>query len=346
MSMTPREILIAAVRGEQADRRAAAVQDGGAWQLQRAQLSLADLLATEDHGAAMSLEAAADWGSDIVWVNGAGFGTLIEALGCEIEYRVGEPGTIVKPALANIDDFGKLPQDPAAIREAILGHERTMALVDQMRRIVEGNNGERCTSAVLTGPFTFAGQMMDMSEFVKGVLRKPKEYKVFIDWAVQAQIVLADLLLESGADMALAADPLASADVISPKVFDNLAKPALTELISHIKQRNSETMFGLHICGHTVSRLEPVKETGIDMFAYDQNGMAESREIIDGAYALMGNVPPSQLLLNGTPDEVTAYCQQLLAEAEGYPKFILTPGCDMAPHAPLANIQAMTNSVR
>lgn len=345
MTMTPNQIMQATVAGGSPDRRPAAVSEGGQWQLQRAGMTLPELFALPDAGAEMSLQAASDWNSDIVWNNGAGFGPLIEAMGCEVVYKVGAGGTIVRPALQSIDEVDKLPKDYDAIREAILANEHCGKLIEQLGKIVEGNDGYRTVALGLTGPFTFAGQMMVMDDFIKGVLRKPEQFRAYIEWAMQAQIVLADLLLDTGANMALMADPLSSGDVISPKVFESLAKPAITGVVRHIKQRSPQCMVAVHMCGHTTARLEGLKDVGLDIFSFDQNDLRESIEIVGDAYTLMGNVPTSELLLNGTPEQVREYCEGMLEVAQGHTKFILTAGCDMPPGAPLENILAMNNSV-
>ena len=346
MSMTPNQIMQATVfGGATPERRPAAVSEGGQWQLQRAGMTLPELFALPDHGAEMSLQAASDWNSDIVWNNGAGFGPLIEALGCEVEYRVGAGGTIVRPALESIDEVDKLPAGPDEIREAILANENCVALIEQLKLIVEGNKGYRTVALGLTGPFTFAGQMMVMDNFIKGVLRKPDQFRAYIEWAMQAQIVLAGLLQESGANLALMADPLSSGDVISPKVYASLAQPAIEGVVRAIKQRDENCMVAVHMCGHTTARLENLKQVGLDIFSFDQNDLAESIEIVGDAYTLLGNVPTSELLLNGTPEQVREYSEGMLMVAEGHTKFILSAGCDMPPSAPLENILAMTNSV-
>lgn len=347
MSMTSREVFYATVRGEPTDRSAVAVLDGGAWQGHHSGQSHHDILASEDAGAALSLKSAAEWGSDVVYVNMAGFGPFMEAMGCDVDFsKVGQAGTILSPAVENIGEVDKLPQTPEAVRERALANEHVRQTLKQLEGIIAGNTDDRMVGILVTGPFTFAGQLMTMDDYIKGVIRKPKDFKAYVEWATMAQKVWIDLQMEIGGNFVFIADPLASADVISPKVFNDMAKPALTELISHIKSHNADALVAVHMCGHTTTRLEGMKDTGIDVFSFDKNDYAESRQIVDGAYALFGNVGPSEVLLNGTPEDVAAESAKILDAFDGYHKFILAPGCDLAPATELANIQAMSNAVR
>lgn len=348
MSMTPKQVYVETVKGGNPDRRSVAMLDGGAWQCQSVGKSLHDVLASPDAGAALSIKSAADWGSDIVWTNMAGFGPFMEAMGCEVDFtKVGQAGTILKPAIDSIDEVGKLPQDAAAIREMALANTHVTQVLKQLEGIHELNEGHRAVGLLMTGPFTFAGQLMNMDAFIKGVIRKPKEYADYIEWATMAQQVWGDLLIEhGGGDTVLIADPLASGDVISPRVYQNLAKSTMGSLIAHLKQQAPEMSVMVHMCGHSTMRLAEQKEIGVDVFAFDKNDFAESIEIVDGDYAFFGNVPPSEILLNGSVEDVTNEAKRILDGFDGYAKFVLGTGCDLAPSTPLENIKAMSGAVR
>jgi [methyl-Co(III) methanol-specific corrinoid protein]:coenzyme M methyltransferase len=51
-------------------------------------------------------------------------------------------------------------------------------------------------------------------------------------------------------------------------------------------------------------------------------------------------VPTVKVLLDGTPDDVYQSAWRCLEQGVD----VLTPGCAMAPHTPLANIKAMTKA--
>ena len=55
---------------------------------------------------------------------------------------------------------------------------------------------------------------------------------------------------------------------------------------------------------------------------------------------VMGNISPSEQLLGGTPESVTAAVRALREKCGAYPNFVLSSGCDVPPMSPWENIDA------
>ena len=62
---------------------------------------------------------------------------------------------------------------------------------------------------------------------------------------------------------------------------------------------------------------------------------------------LMGNVPPSEIMLQGTPAQVREAVRVCVRKAYNNPKgLIVASGCSLPVETPFANIDAMLDAVR
>jgi hypothetical protein len=89
------------------------------------------------------------------------------------------------------------------------------------------------------------------------------------------------------------------------------------------------------------SRLEIVRDLpkGKVVWRFDQTDMARAKEILGDRACIYGNVPTA-ILSTGTPDDVKAYCKQLIDVAGKGGGFILSPGASIDT-AKLENVWAM-----
>jgi uroporphyrinogen decarboxylase len=62
--------------------------------------------------------------------------------------------------------------------------------------------------------------------------------------------------------------------------------------------------------------------------------------------AAMGNISPTRVLKDGSPDDVREAVAGLLRKMAPYPNFILSTGCDVPPQTPLENLAAFMRTAR
>ncbi len=72
---------------------------------------------------------------------------------------------------------------------------------------------------------------------------------------------------------------------------------------------------------------------------FDQTDMKRAKEVLGDMCCIAGNVGTA-LMTAGTPDEVKAYCKELIETAGKDGGFILTNGCGVD-HAKAENVKAM-----
>jgi uroporphyrinogen-III decarboxylase len=80
------------------------------------------------------------------------------------------------------------------------------------------------------------------------------------------------------------------------------------------------------------------------LWHFDQTDMQRAVEVLGDVCATMGNVPAS-LTTTGTPEQMTAYCKDLISTCGPTGNFVLTNGCQVD-KAREENLKAMLASVR
>jgi len=77
---------------------------------------------------------------------------------------------------------------------------------------------------------------------------------------------------------------------------------------------------------------------------FDYTDMTQAKKVLGDVACIMGNVPGA-LIFTGTPDEVTAYCRQLIDTAGEGGGYIMATGVGIGRGAKPENIRAMIDTV-
>jgi uroporphyrinogen decarboxylase len=92
--------------------------------------------------------------------------------------------------------------------------------------------------------------------------------------------------------------------------------------------------------------LERLPDAGFDVLNWSHNTpMTEAVARVGGRMALMGNVPPLDIGVRGTPEQVEQSARAVLRDAAGHPH-ILSVGGGVSPGMPAANIHAMAHALK
>jgi uroporphyrinogen decarboxylase len=153
------------------------------------------------------------------------------------------------------------------------------------------------------------------------------------------------LFVEAGAELVSQADPSASCDMISPKQFENTALPSLKNTNEAIEGLVKAKM--LHICGDITRILDVLPKTGANVISFDYMvDLKTAREKLNGKMAFAGKLDPVSAMQFGNPEGITKLTKQYIEEAGPEGGYIVMPGCDLPPSAPLENVQAMVTVAR
>jgi MtaA/CmuA family methyltransferase len=179
---------------------------------------------------------------------------------------------------------------------------------------------------------------------------RDKERKLFdlMEISSDALINFLKALLEAGSDTAQAADSLASLSMISPAIYEKYVYPFECKVFREIQPlvRENDAVAFLHICGDTRQILPLMAKTGADILEIDAKvDMAEAKILTEGKVALMGNLDPTVVLFQGTPELVKSTANACMKSCDALSGgFILGSGCEVVPKSPVENLKALVEA--
>ncbi len=259
-----------------------------------------------------------------------------EALGCEINVYSHLEDILyptIKTKLINTEEEMdiQLPSDIAA-------RGRVPMMKEVIRLIKEDIGNDVAIGAHILGPFTLAGQIMELNTLLKLSFKKQDKVGKLLDMMADALITIAREYVDAGADYITVREMGATSDVLSPRVFNTLILPYLKKIFTEVK-----TSSVLHICGKTNDIAGFMVESGATAISVDQkNDVVEARKKIGDGPLLFGNYDPYNVLVSGTQEQVRETMKQCMDNGVS----AVWPGCDIWPTVPPENFHAMMDEVK
>ncbi|MDR2825273.1 MAG: uroporphyrinogen decarboxylase family protein [Deltaproteobacteria bacterium] len=263
-----------------------------------------------------------------------------EAMGAKVRVPLDETAHLDAPAITKEEEIDSLsPHNPYK-------DGQLPALLEATRRTLEEIGQEVPVTCGLEGPFTLASLVAGADNLARWMVRKPETVHKLLGIVYESCRLLADAIIDIGSVPSLTC-AMSSSTVISPRHFKEFSQPYLTKLIQHIKARGVASV-GLHICGKTAPIWEGMADTGAGCLSIDNMAhLDEAKRVVGDRVCLMGNVPPAEVLLQGTVEDVRKASRKCIREAWDNPcGFILASGCSLPTETPFANIDAMLDTVR
>jgi len=265
--------------------------------------------------------------------------TQAEAMGAKVHYPEDETAYLAEPAITSANAIDSLrPANP--YKDGNLPHH--LAAMEQAFQAI---GKEVPVTGALTGPFTTASFLIGTENLVRLMLKNPAAVHQLCEIAYQSALVYAEAILDTGCTPSLT-DALCSTTVISPKQFKEFGQPYLQRLMDFIHGRGRTAT--LHICGKTAPIWEAMADTGADCLSLDNAADLEAAMLKVGhRVRLMGNVPPSEIMLQGAPVQVRKAVRACVRKAHHNPQgLVVASGCSLPVETPFANIDAMLDAVR
>lgn len=259
-----------------------------------------------------------------------------EALGCEINVYAHSDDilypTIKKKLITNEEEMDvSIPTDMS-------GRGRVPLMKEAIGHLKADIGNDVVIGSYVLGPFTLAGQIMELNDLLKLSFKKPDKVGRLLDSLSDVIISVAKEYEKAGADFITVREMGATSDVLSPRVFKSLILPYLKRIFSELK---GDTV--LHICGKTNDIAVFMLESGAKAISVDQkNDVAETRKKIGGNALLFGNYDPYNVLVSGTPELVHDTMKQCIENGVS----AVWPGCDIWPTVPPDNFKAMMDTVQ
>lgn len=263
-------------------------------------------------------------------------GIEAEALGAEVKYYDKGDDTILYPTMRqkladNVEDLIiAIPED--------LANTGRIPVVTEAIRILKGDVGDEvAVGAWVLGPFTLAGQIVELEDLLKKSFKKRNLVNGHLEKLTEYLTQIIGLYLEAGADYITVREMGATSDVLSPRMFGRLVLPHLQRLFAAIDAPKV-----LHICGNTNPIVELMAQAGADALSVDQkNDLRRTRGLLPDTL-LFGNYDPFGLLTKGQLEDVRRTIKEIIDNGAD----AIWPGCDIWPTVPPENMRAMVETTR
>lgn len=256
-----------------------------------------------------------------------------EVLGAQVRYYEEIDGNPIYPTIAR---KWVSKADDIVIPENIAGQGRLPAITRCIKMVKDRAAGHGAVGVFIPGPFTLAGQLMDMDELFIMVLKKPEVTQEIFDRLKEFLIRLREVYINAGVDFIVVEE--GGATTISPAAFRKILFPYLKEIFSEKKVPH-----GLSLTGSADKFLELMLECQPDGIGIDQEtDIDHSRQIIPGGMPLFAVCGDYTMLAQSTPQEVEKTVKTVLDKGVTG----VTPPADVYPPAKLENIEAFVSAVR
>ncbi|MGI6640160.1 MAG: uroporphyrinogen decarboxylase family protein [Limnochordia bacterium] len=267
---------------------------------------------------------------------------ISEAMGCEVYLPYDEPPQYRKRVLGDSKDLTKLAKvDPYS--------SGRMPVILSATRLAREELGDEyfiktnCDS----GPFSIASALRGEELFYMDIYEDPQFVMDLVEICTDVLIAYGKAIAASGAHALTFGD--SPSGLISREHYEKFALPFAKRAISELKSTGLPIFY--HICGNTSHIIDLMCETGADVLEIDHLVDLEfAVDKVGSRVCLEGNVDPTGVLLQGTPDEVYAASMKCIEVARNGGSLILSSGCEVPRHTPPENIdqmlQAAIDSVR
>lgn len=339
--MNNKETLLAGIHLRKTERPPVMILSGGVWANNRLGLSLQDSFDIPPQQAAENIIKINELvQSDLIWA-AAGCNNLgLRGIGAKTTFnQVGVAASIDEPLIECAEDVDKLNVDDMENDPGI------QAMLETTRILKREIGSETLIGISQWGPMTLAGLMLGTENFMIMSIREKEAVEHILQFTEKLVVKYWKLFVEAGAELVSQAEPSASCDMISPKQFEKMALPHLQNTNNAIDGLVKAKM--LHICGNITKLLDILPQTGSDVISFDYKvDLKAAREKLGGKMAFAGKLDPVGAMQLATPEEVARLTKEYIEEAGSEGGYIVMPGCDLPPAAPLENIQSMVTVAR
>jgi [methyl-Co(III) methanol-specific corrinoid protein]:coenzyme M methyltransferase len=282
--------------------------------------------------AGAALTSARMWGLDAVVVP-FDMATVAEAMGRGVSLYDNLEG-IIYPTVPNkwkdLDEID-IPGDFMS--------KGRMPVVDKAFEILKKDAPDLAIGAWVLGPFTLAGQIMELDILLKGLKKKAEQIEAFLGQVTQVTINLCKHYESLGIDFITVREMGSGTDLLSPRMWKTLIQPNLTKVFDAISIPSVN-----HICGSTDMIIEMMHECGADAISVDQkNDIAETRKKLGNDILLFGNFDPYGTL---TTQEDTSAVAEVIKKCIDNGVDSVWPGCDIWPDVRKENMETFVQTVR
>jgi [methyl-Co(III) methanol-specific corrinoid protein]:coenzyme M methyltransferase len=263
-------------------------------------------------------------------------GVEAEALGSKVNYYPNQKDilypTIIQHAAEKVADLDlKVPAD--------LSHAARIPVVAEAIKILKKDvEDEVAVGSWVLGPYTLAGQLVDLSDLGKSALKRQELLNGILEKLTDVLIKIISIYKEAGADYITVREMGAGPDILSPNVFNKLIRPHLERLIASIGSPKV-----LHMCGSTNEIVEELIACKADALSVEgKNDIVRTRKLAGPGALIFGDIDSFGVLSQGTTEDVRSAVKKAVDKGVS----AIWPGCDIWPVVPKENMEALMKASR
>jgi [methyl-Co(III) methanol-specific corrinoid protein]:coenzyme M methyltransferase len=215
-----------------------------------------------------------------------------------------------------------------------------LPMIDEAFKIIKEEAPDLAVGAWVLGPFTLAGQIMELDILLKGLKKNKDATAAFLDQVTQVTVDMVKHYQELDVDFISVRDMGSGTDLLSPRMWKTLVGPNLKKVFDAITCVPSVN----HICGSTDMIIEMMHECGADALSVDQkNNVVATREKLGNDVLLFGNFDPYNTL---TQLEDLTQVEAVIKQCIDNGLDAVWPGCDIWPDIRKENMETYVKTVK
>ncbi len=198
------------------------------------------------------------------------------------------------------------------------------------------------------GPITTAVAIRPIEMVLKDTRKNPEKLHELLEFCTRNTLRWFEVFKEEIGSVGTSfSDPVTCMNVISKPQFDEFSLPYIKKLIEGTEKIMGKKP-GSHICGKTNKIWNDLADAGLSFFSVDNcEDLEEIKVVVGDRMQIAGNVPPVDVMLYGTIDDVIKSCIDCIEKCADNPKgFILATGCQLPIGTPEANVDAFIYAAR
>lgn len=196
---------------------------------------------------------------------------------------------------------------------------------------------DRPTFGGMLGPFSLTAVLMGMEKTLKAIKKDPQTLHILLDKCVQYSIKYAQAYKDAGANGVLLAEP--TAGLLSAEWCDEFSSQYVKRIVDAVQDEGFFVVH--HDCGRVKKLVNSMVSTGAKGYHFGNAvDMVDIMPQIPSNFLAFGNIDPSRVLFEGTPEKVKQATLSLLEQMKPYPNFVLSSGCDVPPGVSIDNLKA------
>jgi len=262
-----------------------------------------------------------------------------ETFGCQIRITEDEIPTVIGRRATSLAEVQALPSPEP-------GDKRTRVHLETARSLTKLGKDVPVLGGLI-GPFSLAGRIFGVSEALEVTLTEPEMITALLEHTTRFLIAYAKAFREVGASGVIMAEP--AAGLLSPNSLAEFSSVYIHRLIDEVQ--TDDFTIVLHNCGARLAHLPKILASGAEVFHFGapMDLLAALNKVTpegrEPEVILAGNLDPTAVFYNSTPEIVQAQTRQLLKGTAAYRNYVISSGCDIPPGTPIENLATFYQAV-